>query len=94
MNKHIDDTRYTQWEDGMYVMLDDLECDYEEAVVENSLRGSKYLVKQIYFRRDENEDCIGVDKKCAGLWWEEDLLTKLTRAQALYIATGETQCTK
>jgi hypothetical protein len=52
IEQYIDDTTYLQWEDGMYVMLDRLECDYEK--LEQGLR----------------------------------------RAQALYIATGETTCTK
>jgi hypothetical protein len=93
MNKHIDDTRYLQWEDGMYVMLDDLECDYEAALVEDSLRDSIALDGENYFNQAGSEDCVGVDDGYAGLWWSNELKTKLTRAQALYIATGETTCT-
>jgi hypothetical protein len=94
MNQHMEDTKYVQWADGMYVMLDDLECDYELALVEDSLRSSKWLAKKKHFKRESDEDCIGVDEGCAGLWWTEEMQTLLTRAQALYIATGETTCTK
>ena len=88
--QHIEDTRYTQWSDGMYVMIENLKCDYELAVVENSLRDSVYFDIEHYFDLECEEDCIGVDGKCAGFWWAEDLKLNLTRAQALYIATGET----
>ena len=81
--QHIEDTKYLTWEDGMYVMLEDLECEYELALIENSLRDGVYFKRKRYFRRDGAEDCLGVD------WWSEDLSTKLTRAQALYIATGD-----
>jgi hypothetical protein len=93
MDKHIDDTKYLQWEDGMYVMLDDLECDYERALIEDSLRRS------VYFKRLEpmgDEDCMGVLFVDADYWFycsEDYMSIKLTRAQALYIATGETTCT-
>ncbi len=40
--QHQEDTKYLQWQDGMYVMLDELLCDYEKALVENSLRGRVY----------------------------------------------------
>jgi hypothetical protein len=96
MNKHIDATTYLQWEDGMYVMLDDLEDDYERALVENSLRGSAF--------EDDNynkmilgniKDCMGVFILHSGAWLtSRSLRIPLTRAQALYIATGETTCTK
>ena len=36
--QHQEDTKYKQWADGMYVMLDDLDGDYELALVENSMR--------------------------------------------------------
>jgi hypothetical protein len=94
MNKHIDDTRYMQWQDGMYVMLADLECDYEKALVEDSLRDSKYFRGVKYFNVAWLlEDRIGVNGVWAGYWFS-DFGVKLTREQALYIATGETQCTK
>jgi hypothetical protein len=93
MNKHIDDTRYLQWADGMYVMIDDLEDDYEMALVEGSLRGSVYFEDKQAFNRGYSEDCLGVHMRLAGLLWSEDLSIKLTREQALYIATGETSCT-
>tara|TARA_R110000851_G_scaffold53830_1_gene127590 strand:+ start:2439 stop:2729 length:291 start_codon:yes stop_codon:yes gene_type:complete len=94
IEQYIESTKYLQWQDGMYVMLDDMECDYERALIEDSLRDSRHLVKEIFFEQDEDEDCIGVDGGCGGLWWEGDMQTKLTREQALYIATGETTCTK
>jgi hypothetical protein len=85
--QHREDTKYKQWQDGMYVMLDDLDGDYELALVENSLRDS------VYFRSTSlsgGENCMGVlfgdaDYYCACVVFE----TKLTRAQALYIATGD-----
>jgi hypothetical protein len=80
--QHQEDTKYVQWEDGMYVMLDDLLCDYELALV--------YFTNIIDFKRYRGEDCLGVDEGLAGLWWEGEMQTKLTRAQALYIATGDT----
>jgi hypothetical protein len=94
MNKHIDDTRYLQWEDGMYVMLDDLECDYEKALVEDSLRRSQYF--SIMGDPRPLDNCLGVRKEDADYWADAKsffLRTKLTREQALYIATGETTCT-
>jgi hypothetical protein len=96
MNKHIDDTRYVQWEDGMYVMLDDLECEYEMALIEDSLRSSFYFRGEFCFCYCFSDVCYGVRGRMAGLWTGADgthLKSKLTRAQALYIATGETTCT-
>tara|TARA_R110000851_G_scaffold324510_1_gene491857 strand:- start:350 stop:628 length:279 start_codon:yes stop_codon:yes gene_type:complete len=90
MNKHIDDTRYVQWEDGMYVMLDDLECDYEKALVEDSLRDSRYFNPKRNFFTNHYEACLAVNRR---YWWSDELSRQLTRAQALYIATGETTCT-
>ena len=87
--QHREDTKYKQWEDGMYVMLDDLDGDYELAVVENSLRDSVYFEDTHDFGLIDSEDCIGAHLSCAGTWWAKDLETKLTRAQALYIATGD-----
>ena len=87
--QHIEDTKYLTWSDGMYVMLEDLECDYELALVENSLRGSSWLVDEGQFCTISKEDCIGVDGGEAGLWWSGECKLKLTRAQALYIATGD-----
>jgi hypothetical protein len=94
MNQHMEDTKYVQWQDGMYVMLDDLECDYERALVEDSLRCS------VYFKmldRMGDEDCMGVLFEDADYWFYCDkgyMQIKLTRAQALYIATGDTTCIK
>jgi hypothetical protein len=93
IEQYIDDTTYLQWEDGMYVMLDELEDDYERALVEGSLRRSVFNRHKSDFYVTSREDCLGVIDKDAGLWWGEDCRTKLTRAQALYIATGETTCT-
>ena len=91
MDNHIDDTKYLQWEDGMYVMLDDLECDYELALVEDSLRSNRYYA----FIGDYCGDCVGILEGEVDYWHVPDsrLSTKLTREQALYIATGETTCT-
>ena len=88
--QHREDTKYLKWADGMYVMLEDLECDYEKALIEDSLRDSVYARGSDHFKVGGSEDCLGVDIEHAGLWWHEDLKIKLTRAQALYIATGET----
>ena len=90
--QHIEDTRYLKWEDGMYVMLEDLECDYELAVVENSLRDSVYFYYVCFFGVTQNDDCLGVAEGDSGSWRTlgVPLETKLTRAQALYIATGDT----
>jgi hypothetical protein len=87
--QHREDTKYKQWEDGMYVMLDDLD-DYELALVENSLRDSVYFNQKVHFYKGGGVDCMGVDCKFAGRWWSEDISMQLTRAQALYIATGDT----
>ena len=88
--QHIEDTRYLKWTDGMYVYLEDLECDYELAVIENSLRDSVCFDIEHYFDLECGEDCLGVYNRSAGFWWSEDLKLNLTRAQALYIATGDT----
>jgi hypothetical protein len=93
MYKHMEDTKYIQWEDGMYVMLDDLECDYERALVEDSLRCSKYYRGSWLFMQASKEERLGVSLNTAGTWVAVER-TKLTRAQALYIATGDTTCTK
>ena len=90
--QHREDTKYLQWGDGMYVMLDDLLCDYEKALVENSLRDSVYFNRSDYFLLEEDEDLLGVRFEDAGLWFSVGT-SKLTRAQALYIATGDTACT-
>jgi hypothetical protein len=88
--QHREDTRYVQWADGMYVMLDDLDGDYELALVENSLRGSVYK-DYTEFSFGTYENCIGVLLHTSGYWDQEhsSFKTKLTRAQALYIATGD-----
>ena len=91
--QHREDTKYAQWEDGMFVMLEDLECDYELALVENSLRDSVYFGADFYFEVYGWEDCLGVNDARSGIWGRDDkeyMLVKITRAQALYIATGET----
>ena len=88
--QHREDTRYLKWEDGMYVTLEDLECDYELALVENSLRDSVYFASVAPL--EGGEDCMGVYDRDADYWFHKSshLFTKLTRAQALYIATGDT----
>jgi hypothetical protein len=96
IEKYIESTKYLQWEDGMYVMLDSLKCDYELALIEDSLRSSRYFLDEFFFTNFARaEDCLGICN-CIGGYWEEegDARIKLTRAQALYIATGETECTK
>jgi hypothetical protein len=94
MNKHQEDTKYLQWQDGMYVMLDELLCDYEKALVEDSLRRSVYFdLSELFNVLDGmREDRLGVSGGSSGLWRAVDK-TKLTREQALYIATGDTTCT-
>tara|TARA_R110002126_G_scaffold45291_1_gene128590 strand:- start:28 stop:318 length:291 start_codon:yes stop_codon:yes gene_type:complete len=86
--QHEENIRYTQWQDRMYVMIEDLECDYELAVVENSLRDSVYFADACFFGVTRFDNCLGVFDSKAGLW--ATCKTKLTRAQALYIATGDT----
>ena len=90
--QHIEDTKYLSWADGMYVMLDGLECDYELAVIENSLRDSVYFCHALFFIGTLYDDCLGVLDGDSGslCTFEVTLETKLTRAQALYIATGDT----
>jgi hypothetical protein len=92
--QHLEDTKYKQWQDGMYVMFDDLECDYEKALVENSLRGSVYYFGiKCFTTIFEPAKCYGVLSDLAGAWISMNSIsntTKLTRAQALYIATGDT----
>jgi hypothetical protein len=95
--QHREDTKYKQWEDGMYVMLDDLAGPpdlqgYILAVVENSLRDIGYFVNSRLFNNCSWTDCLGVLDMRSGLWLAGDkeyMLLKLTRAQALYIATGD-----
>ena len=86
--QHQEDTKYTQWADGMYVLLDDLECDYELAVVEDSLRGSVYFnyIEQVGVL----DNSIGVLRGDADYWAKSMNSNgiKLTRAQALHIAKG------
>jgi hypothetical protein len=90
--QHIEDTKYAQWSDGMYVMLEDLECDYELALVENSLRDSVCFCHACFFGVTQIDDCLGVLDGDSGSWRTSGvpLETKLTRAQALYIATSDT----
>jgi hypothetical protein len=87
--QHREDTKYLQWSEGMYVMIDALECDYELALIENSLRDSVYFIEKFSFTGVVVDDCAGVYKRCAGYWYPEGFNAKLTRAQALYIATGD-----
>ena len=90
--QHREDTKYAQWQDGMYVMLDDLDCDYELALVEDSLRGSVYFVERYYFDPLKLRKMgLGIHRRSAGCWdcGDHCLDIKLTRAQALYIATGD-----
>jgi hypothetical protein len=89
--QHQEDTKYLQWQDGMYVMFEDLLCDYEAALVENSLRNSVYFYRSDYFLVEDDENLLGVRFNDAGLWFSVGT-NKLTRAQALYIATGDTTC--
>ena len=89
-DQHIEDTRYLKWTDGMYVYLEDLECDYELAVIENSLRDSVYFDGYFNLRIDKMDNCIGVLLGDADYWnCKSATDIKLTRAQALYIATGD-----
>jgi hypothetical protein len=91
--QHQEDTKYLQWADGMYVMLDDLLCDYEKALVEDSLRRSVYFDDACFFGVTRNDNCLGVLDGGSGTWsctGRLPLKTKITRAQALYIATGDT----
>jgi hypothetical protein len=77
----------------MYVMLDDLECDYEKALVEDSLRNSVYFLSiKCFTTIFEPAKCYGVysDVAVAGISMHTiSSTTKITRAQALYIATGD-----
>jgi len=86
--QHREDTKYKQWADGMYVMFEDLECDYELALVENSLRGSAYFKGVAYFDSMNGDECIGV-YGIRTIIFSLGRETRLTRAQALYIATGD-----
>jgi hypothetical protein len=91
--QHREDTKYLQWADGMYVMLEDLLCDYEKALIEDSLRRSVYFDADFYFEVYGWEDCLGVNDARSGIWGRDDkeyMFIKITRAQALYIATGDT----
>ncbi len=85
-----EDTKYVQWQDGMYVMLDDLLCDYERALVEDSLRRSVHFKGGGPFLICTIEDSVVVLDFMAGALGGVNLKIKLTRAQALYIATGDT----
>jgi hypothetical protein len=90
--QHQEDTKYVQWQDGMYVMLEDLLCDYEKALVEDSLRRSVYF-DDGFCECYEADNCAGVRLNDADYDNSTFFLagcTKLTRAQALYIATGDT----
>jgi hypothetical protein len=90
--QHQEDTKYLQWADGMYVLTEDLLCDHEAALVENSLRGSVYFYLANRFSIGGFENGLGVFNRQTGYWTSPSytLKIKLTRAQALYIATGDT----
>jgi hypothetical protein len=87
--QHQEYTKYVQWQDGMYVMLEDLLCDYEMALVEDSLRHSVYFYRLNRFKVFSWDNALGVFEDKAG-YWAGGNNVKLTRAQALYIATGDT----
>jgi hypothetical protein len=93
--QHQEDTKYAQWQDGMYVMLYALadpldEQEYVLAVIEDSLRRSVYPAVDCFVIA-YREDCIGVYGNHAGYWDGNGIdQTRITRAQALYIATGDT----
>jgi hypothetical protein len=94
--QHREDTKYVQWQDGMHVMLEDLadpldEQEYVLAVIEDSLRDSQYFNFMGY--QTKLDVCLGVRKEDVDYWADAGsaaLRTKITRAQALYIATGDT----
>ena len=90
MKQHIENTKHVQWSDGMYVMLEDLHCDYELALIENSLRDSVYFELDCYFDVVKDDDRLGAIAKTAGYWYVAGSV-QLTREQALYIATGDTE---
>ena len=90
MKQHIENTKHVQWEDGMFIMLSDLHCDYELALIEDSLRDSIYFQLGCYFDVVKDDERLGVCAKTAGYWHGLGSV-QLTREQALYIATGETQ---
>jgi len=48
--QHIEDTEFLVWSDGMYIMINDLECDYELALIGNSLRNSIYYTDDLFFK--------------------------------------------
>ena len=87
--QHLEDTKYTQWQDGMYVMLDDLDGDYELALVEDSLRGSVYFERFASPGTYDNSIGIFINDVDYWFWCKDKGDVKLTRAQALYIATGD-----
>jgi hypothetical protein len=88
--QHIEDTKYLTWADGMYVMLSELHDDYELAAVEDSLRDSEFVVGSTLLKQNKNS--LAVFDGRAGYFGAPcfSLKTKLTRAQALYISTGQT----
>jgi hypothetical protein len=95
--QHREDTKYLQWGDGMYVMLDELASPLDEqgyvlALVEDSLRRSVYF-EEDFCEGYKREDCIGVRLSLADYdnhAFFFGVCINLTRAQALYIATGDT----
>ena len=90
--QHQEDTKYKQWGDGMYVMTKDLLCDYEKALVEDSLRRSVYKDNNYNKAIAGNiRDCMGVFRLMSGAWLKNpSLRIPLTNEQAIYIATGDT----
>ena len=90
--QHREDTKYLQWVSRMGVIYEDLLCDYEHALIENSLRDKVhfYRAKKHYLilgNFKEAGKLIG-NYSCQLSLCKIDI--KLTRAQALYIATGNT----
>jgi hypothetical protein len=88
--QHREDTKYVQWQDGMYIMIYELKCDYEKALIEDALRRSVYFKDKDYFKINGScENKIGVMCGFAGYWITECKGERLTREQALYISTGQ-----
>jgi hypothetical protein len=90
--QHQEDTKYVQWGDGMYVMLDDLtdpldEQGYVLALVENSMRDAVYYINCSSIALVYTKCSMAIDV-IYGLKYSDNVT--LTRAQALYIATGDT----
>lgn len=78
--------QYKTWQSGMYVMLSEL-SDHELALVENSLRDSRYFKGAHYFKASKKlENKIGVFDIFAGYWFSlSSSAIRLTKQQALHI---------